>query len=86
MVQANDLRNHLVAFDPSGATPPRDVLVREGFLPDIVARRPDGLLWVADMSQPAPGLRTHRSADRPDAARTASIDVGLPPFSIGFLP
>jgi len=84
VVQANDLRNHLVAFDPSGVTTPRDVLVREGFLPDIVLG-PDGLLWVADMSQPSPGL--HRVDPRTDRMLPPRvIGVGLPPFSIGFTP
>ncbi len=84
VVQARDLRNRLVAFDPSGARPPRDVLVREGFLPDI-ALGPDGFLWIADMSQPAPGLRRlDPSTDRLLPPRV--IDVGLPPFSIGFVP
>jgi hypothetical protein len=84
VVQTGDLRNRLVAFDPSGASPPRDVLVREGFLPDI-ALGPDGLLWVADMSQPSPGLhRIDPKTDRLLPPRV--IDVGLPPFSIGFAP
>jgi hypothetical protein len=82
VVQTGDLRNRLVAFDPGGATPPREVLVREGFLPDIVLG-PDGLLWVADMSQPAPGLRrVDPQTDRLLPPRV--IDLGLPPFSIGF--
>src|SRR5262249_4716749 len=82
--QARQLRNHLVAFDPSGAAPPRDLLVRDAYLPDI-ALGPDSLLWVADMSLPTPGLhRFDPATDRQLAPRV--IDVGLPPFSIGFTP
>jgi DNA-binding beta-propeller fold protein YncE len=84
VVQDRQLRNHLVAFDPSGATPARDVLVRDGYLPDI-ALGPDGLLWLADMSLPTPGLhRFDPVTGRQLAPRV--IDVGLPPFSIGFVP
>jgi hypothetical protein len=84
IVQDRQLRNHLVAFDPSGAAPPHDLLVRDAYLPDIVLG-PDGLLWLADMSLPTPGLRRFDPAtDRQLAPRV--IDVGLPPFSIGFAP
>ena len=60
------------------------LLARDGFLPDI-ALAPDGLLWVADQSQPGYGLRILDPAT--DAFVTSrAIDVGLPPFSLGFLP
>lgn len=84
VVQARDLRNRLVVFDPSGATPPRDLLTREGFLPDV-ALGPDGAVWLADTSQPTPGLRRFDPVtDRPLPPRV--LDVGLLPFSIGFTP
>jgi hypothetical protein len=84
VVQDRQLRNHLVAFDPGGATPPRDLLVRDAYLPDI-ALGPDGLLWLADMSLPTPGLdRFDPATDRQLAPRV--VDVGLPPFSIGIAP
>jgi hypothetical protein len=85
IVQARDLRNRLVAFDPMHPSGSVVVLLaRDGFLPDI-ALAPDGLLWVADQSQPGYGLRVLDPAT--DTFVTArSIDVGLPPFSLGFLP
>ena len=85
IVQARDLRNRLVAFDPTHPSGSVVVLLaRDGFLPDI-ALAPDGLLWVADQSQPGYGLRILDPAT--DTFVTSrSIDVGLPPFSLGFLP
>src|SRR5207244_352404 len=51
IVQARDLRNRLVTFDPSAPTGSVRVLfVRDAFLPDI-ALAPDGFLWLADESQ-----------------------------------
>ena len=85
IVQARDLRNRLVSFDPTHPSGSVAVLLaRDGFLPDI-ALAPDGLLWVADQSQPGYGLRVLDPAT--DTFVTSrSIDVGLPPFSLGFLP
>jgi len=84
VVQGADLKNHLVAFDPSGATAPRTVLTRAGFFPDV-ALAPDGLVWLADQSRPGYGI--HIIDPATDAEVTANpIDVGLPPFSMGFLP
>ena len=78
------LHNHLVSFDPSAGTLLRDLLVRDAYLPDIILG-PDGLLWLADQSLPTPGLRRFDPAtDRQLPPRL--IDVGLPPFSIGFAP
>lgn len=84
VVQDGALRNHLVAFDPTGATAPRDLFAREAFLPDV-ALGPDGLLWLADQGLPDPGIRLFDPAtDAPVLRRP--LRVGLPPFSIGFLP
>jgi hypothetical protein len=85
IVQARDLKNRLVSFDPtSPATSVRVLYTRDAFLPDI-ALAPDGLLWIADESQPSDGLRIVDPAT--DAFVTTSpLDVGLPPFSLGFLP
>ena len=43
------------------------------------------MLWVADDQLPAPGIRIFDPRDDREVTR-AVIDVGLPPFSIGFLP
>lgn len=85
IVQARNLQNRLVAFDPSHPDGSVAVLfARDAFLPDI-ALAPDGKLWIADQSQPGYGLRILDPAtDRFVTAR--AIDVGLPPFSLGFLP
>jgi len=78
------LHNHLVSFDPSQGTLLRDLLDRDAYLPDITIG-PDGLLWLADQGLPTPGLRRFDTAtDRQLPPRL--IDVGLPPFSIGFAP
>jgi hypothetical protein len=84
IVQRRDLRNALVAFDPSSPAAGRTLHAQEGFMPDI-ALAPDGMLWIADQSRPGYGLRILDPAT--DTFVTARpIDVGLPPFSIGFLP
>lgn len=84
VVSTESIKNVLVAFDPSTGTATRRVLVRDGFLPDI-ALAPDGLLWLADQGLPAPGIRIFDPVDDRQLTR-APIDVGLPPFSMGFLP
>jgi len=78
------LRNILLAFDPSERVVTRRLLTRTQYLPDI-ALAPDGILWVADDSLPAPGIRLFDPRDDRELTRGA-IDVGLPPFSIGFIP
>jgi hypothetical protein len=78
------LHNHLVSFDPSSGTLLRDLLDRDAYLPDI-ALGPDGLLWLADQSLPTPGLRRFDPANDRQLP-PGLIDVGLPPFSIGFAP
>jgi hypothetical protein len=84
VVQDAGLANKLVAFDPSAASPPRTLYAREAFFPDVTLG-PDGLLWLADQGLPDPGIRLFDPAtDRPAQARP--VRVGLPPFSIGFLP
>jgi len=84
IVQRNDLRNALVAFDPSNPASARTIFSREAFLPDI-ASAPDGTVWMADQSRPGYGIRIiDPSID--DFVTAAPIDVGLPPFSIGFVP
>ena len=78
------LRNILLAFDPSARRVTRRLLTRTQYLPDI-ALAPDGILWVADDGLPAPGIRLFDPRDDRELTR-AAIDVGLPPFSIGFIP
>ena len=83
-MQRNDLRNALVTFDPSNPASPRTLFSREGFLPDI-ALAPDGTVWMADQSRPTYGIRI-LDPQTDEFVTAAPIDVGLPPFSIGFLP
>ena len=78
------IRNVLVAFDPSRGVATRRVLVRDGFLPDV-ALAPDGMLWLADQGLPVPGIRIFDPRDDRQITR-APLEVGLPPFSMGFLP
>ena len=80
----DQLRNILLAFDPSARRVTRRLLTRTQYLPDI-ALAPDGILWVADDGLPAPGIRLFDPRDDRELTRGA-IDVGLPPFSIGFIP
>lgn len=84
IVQDADLRNRLIAFDPSGARPPRTLYTRRAFLPDL-ALGPDGLLWVADQDLSAPGIRLFDPLSDTAVLRKP-LALGLPPFSIGFLP
>jgi hypothetical protein len=84
VLQDADLRNRLIDFDPTGARPPRTLYSRDAYLPDI-ALGPDGLLWLADQGLPDPGiLLFDTTTDR--AVLRQPLGVGLPPFSIGFLP
>jgi len=80
----DQLRNLLLAFDPGRRVVTRRLLERTQYLPDI-ALAPDGLLWVADDGLPAPGIRLFDPRDDRELTR-AAIDVGLPPFSMGFIP
>jgi len=84
VLQDASLQNRLVDFDPTGARAPRTVYSRQAYLPDI-ALGPDGLLWLADQGLPDPGIRLFdTTTDRP--VLHGPLNVGLPPFSIGFLP
>ena len=84
ILQDADLRNRLVAFDPTGAHSPRTLYSRMAFLPDIVLG-PDGLLWLADQDLAAPGIHLFDPATDTEVLRRP-LSVGLPPFSIGFAP
>ena len=84
ILQDADLQNRLVDFDPTNARPPRTLYRRQAYLPDI-ALGPDGLLWLADQGLPDPGIDLFdTTTDKPVLRRP--LGVGLPPFSIGFLP
>jgi hypothetical protein len=85
VVQARDLKNKLVAFDPTNpSASATTIFSRDGFVPDI-ALAPDGTVWIADQARPSYGVRILDPAT--DALLTTRpIDVGLPPFSLGFLP
>ena len=78
------LRNLLVAFDPSTRQVTKRMLAREEYLPDI-ALAPDGTLWLADRTLLEPGIRIFDTTDDRQVT-TRAIDVGLPPFSLGFVP
>jgi hypothetical protein len=85
VVQARDLKNRLVAFDPSHpAGSVATILSRDGFVPDI-ALAPDGTLWIADQARPTYGVRILDTATD-ELLTSRPINVGLPPFSLGFLP
>jgi len=84
VVTTESIKNVLVAFDPSRGVATRHVLVRDGFLPDV-ALAPDGMLWLADQGLPVPGIRIFDPRNDRQLTR-APLQVGLPPFSMGFLP
>jgi hypothetical protein len=80
------LQNRLVAFDPTTGTLTRRVFASPQYLSSVVAA-PDGMIWLADraLTGAGPGIRIFDPET--DRQRTpAPIAVGLPPFSIGFLP
>jgi DNA-binding beta-propeller fold protein YncE len=84
IVLDDQLRNVLVAFDPTERVVTRRLLEHMQYLPNIELA-PDGTLWLADDGLPAPGIRIFDSlTDR--QLTSSAIDVGLPPFSMGFLP
>jgi DNA-binding beta-propeller fold protein YncE len=84
VVLDEDLRNLLVAFDPQAGTFLGRIFASQHFLSDV-ALAPDGTLWLADRTLPRPGIRIFDTlTDEPRGRGT--IDVGLPPFSLGFLP
>ena len=84
VVQTPSLENRLVAFDAASGTVTRRLATRREALPDV-ALAPDGTLWLADQGLPSPGLRVFDvTSDR--QLTGGAIDVGLPPFSVGFLP
>jgi DNA-binding beta-propeller fold protein YncE len=84
VVITDALRNVLVAFDPSQRIVTRRLLTRVDYLPDI-ALAPDGTLWVADRNLGAPGIRVFDPGDDHELT-SGPIDVGLPPFALGFVP
>jgi hypothetical protein len=84
VLQDAGLANRLVAFDPGGASPPRTLYAKQAFFPDITLG-PDGLVWMADQGLPDPGLRLFDPTTN-QPVLTKPLRVGLPPFSIGFLP
>ncbi len=72
------LHNHLVSFDPSAGTLLRDLLDRDAYLPDIIARarRPP----LARRSEPAHArIAAVRSGQRPAAPAPASSTSGCRP-------
>ena len=84
VVLDENLRNLLVAFDPQAGTLLGRIFASQHFLSDV-ALAPDGTLWLADRTLPRPGIRIFDTlTDEPRGRGT--IDVGLPPFSLGFLP
>lgn len=84
VLQDASLANRLVVFDPSGGAAPRTLYAKEAFFPDVTVG-PDGLVWLADQGLPDPGIHLFDPAtDRP--VLTRPLRVGLPPFSIGFVP
>jgi len=84
IVLDDQLRNVLVAFDPTAHVVTRRLLTRTRYLPDL-ALAPDGRLWLADDALPTPGIRIFDTLTDRELTRSA-IDVGLPPFSIAFVP
>jgi len=84
IVLDTQLRNILVAFDPSARVVTRRLLERTQYLPNIKLA-PDGILWLADDGLPAPGIRLFDPRNDRELTHGA-IDVGLPPFSMGFVP
>jgi hypothetical protein len=84
IVLDESLRNLLVAFDPQTGALLGRVFASAHFLSDV-ALAPDGTIWLADRSLPRPGVRIFDAATG-EPRRRGVLDVGLPPFSMGFLP
>jgi len=84
VVEDNALHNILLAFDPKSRRVTRRLFVSNQYLPEIDLA-PDRTLWLADRTLPAPGIRIFDTTTDRQLTRGA-IDVGLPPFSIGFVP
>jgi hypothetical protein len=84
VVLDENLRNLLVAFDPRDGRFLGRVFASTQFLSDV-AMAPDGTLWLADRGLPRPGIRIFDAATGEQRSKGV-IDVGLPPFSLGFVP
>jgi hypothetical protein len=84
IVQTATLRNRLVRFDPTNPAATTTLLSREAYFPDVTVA-PDGLVWLADQSRPGGGIRM-LDPTTDTFLSPQPLDVGLPPFSIGFEP
>jgi len=80
IVLDTSLRNLLVAFDTTADGDARRVFASERLLPDV-ALAPDGRVWLATRA----GIRIF-DASTDESVLRRPLDLGLPPFSMGFLP
>ena len=83
VIEDDALHNTLLAFDPQSHQVTRRLFVSQQYLPEIDLA-PDGTLWLADRSLPAPGIRIFDTRDEHELTRQP-IDVGLPPFAMAFV-
>src|SRR5439155_1341833 len=81
IVLDDQLRNILLAFDPSARRVTRRLLTRTQYLPDI-ALAPDGILWVADDGLPAPGIRLFDPLDDRELTDNVVVDGPGPDFTV----
>jgi DNA-binding beta-propeller fold protein YncE len=84
VIEDNALHNILVAFNPQTRQVTRRLFVSPQYLPEIDLA-PDGTLWLADRTLPAPGIRIFDTTDDREIT-TGPLDVGLPPFAMTFVP
>jgi hypothetical protein len=84
IVEDEQLNNRLVAFDPGRGVLTRHVFASAQYL-SAIALAPDGTLWLADRAFSHPGIRIFDSATGRQLTH-APINVGLPPFTMDFLP
>lgn len=79
-----DFTNDVVAFDPESGERTATILSESDFVADIELDDRDEL-FVADRQATRPGIRIFRASDGTELTE-ATIDLGLPPVEIVFLP
>lgn len=85
IVSRTDFSTQLVEFDPATGTVGATVFTAPGFTLADIELNDRGELYLADRDRNSGGIRIFRAADAAPLV-AQSIDLGLPPFEIVFIP
>jgi len=75
---------HLISFNPRTGARIATVYAPSAYVLQDVERGPDGLLYLADRTITAPGIRCYNAATGVEIT-TSPVSTGLPPFDLTFL-